>query len=267
MAGLGFALVLILVTVVTVAACWGRWWWLPVDISVLGPAVDHQFSLALAVTGVIFVLAQLGLALAAWRYREGKVARQASARRGNSRLEAAWTLASAILFIGSGLVGYRVWADMYLRPTPPGALRVEVQGEQFAYSFRYPGPDGRFGPMHVEKINDATGNLFGLDRARDPDSRDDIVTATLGIPVGRPVELLLRARDVGHSFAVRELRIQQDLLPGMEFPLHFTATATGTYEIICTQLCGLGHYRMRAFLKVMPETEFERWLQSQAAAQ
>jgi cytochrome c oxidase subunit 2 len=156
---------------------------------------------------------------------------------------------------------------MYFAPPPSDAMQIQVQGEQFAYYFRYPGSDGKFGPTHVDKVDDATGNFYGLDRDHDPDSKDDIVTATLGIPVNRPVELILRSKDVNHSFYVRELRIHQDLLPGIEVPIHFTATETGQYEIVCSQLCGLGHYKMRAFLQVMTEPDFEKWLQGQAAQQ
>jgi cytochrome c oxidase subunit 2 len=119
----------------------------------------------------------------------------------------------------------------------------------------------------VEKVDDATGNFLGLDRDHDADSKDDIVTATLGIPVNQPVELILRSKDVTHSFFVRELRLKQDLVPGMEIPIHFTATKVGTYEIACAELCGLGHYKMRAFLNVMQPEDFQKWLQSMAQAQ
>ena len=272
-AGPALALVLILLAAVSVVLFGRRAGWLPADISAHGPGVDGQLNLTLLITGLLFVAAQLGLAYVAWRYRARSAqggrgdGGRAAGHRGNGKLEAVWTAATAALFVGLILTGYRVWAEMYLSAAPAGALQIDVQGEQFAYSFRYAGADGRFGPVHPEKIDDADGNPWGLDRDRDADSKDDIVTATLGIPVGRPVELLLRSRDVVHSFDVRELRIQQDMLPGMEIPIHFTATQTGQYEIFCTQLCGLGHYRMRAFLKVMPAKLFEKWLQDQASTQ
>lgn len=267
MAALALALIVTLITVISVAIFWGHVWWLPVDISTHGPGVDHQFGLTLAVTGIIFILAQLGLAYLVWRYRDRNDGRKATYSHGNNKYEASWTIAAAILFIGLNLMGYRIWAEMYFAPAPSDAMQIQVQGQQFAYYFRYPGPDGKFGPTHVDKVDDATGNFYGLDRDRDPDSKDDLVTATLGIPVNRPIELILRSKDVNHSFYVRELRIHQDLLPGMEIPIHFTATQTGQYEIVCSQLCGLGHYKMRAFLQVMTEPDFEKWLQGQAAQQ
>jgi cytochrome c oxidase subunit II len=135
-------------------------------------------------------------------------------------------------------------------------------GQQFAYYFRYPGADGKFGPVHTDKIDASIGNYFGLDRANDNVSKDDVVSAELVLPENRPIDLFLTAQDVIHSFYVRELRVQQDMVPGMRIPVHFTATRAGKYEVVCTQLCGLGHYRMRAYVRVIPETEFENWMRA-----
>lgn len=273
MAALFIALVVTVITVVSVAIFWAHVWWFPVDISTHGAAMDRQFNLTLIVCGIVFVLAQLGLAYFVWKYRDRGDRRKVIYSHGNNVLETTWTAAAAVVFIGLNLMGYHIWASTRFTGAAPNALRIEVQGEQFAYYFRYPGPDGQFGPTHLEKVDDATGNFFGLDREHDPASKDDIVTATLGIPVNRPVELILKSRDVDHSFFVRELRVQQDMVPGMEIPIHFTAAEEalkhndGRYEIVCTQLCGLGHYKMRAFLQVMTQEDFDKWLQAQAAAQ
>ena len=142
-----------------------------------------------------------------------------------------------------------------------------MQAEQFAFYFRYAGADGKFGAMHPDLMNDANENFFGLDLANDTTARDDIVVGTLTIPVDRPILLELHAKDVNHSFYVPELRIQQDFVPGMVIPLHFTATKTGKYELVCTQLCGLGHYNMRAYVEVMPQAQFDQWLKDKAAQQ
>jgi cytochrome c oxidase subunit 2 len=165
------------------------------------------------------------------------------------------------------LVGTKVWAGIFLTPPDPKALRIDVQAEQFAYYFRYPGRDGTFGAVHPELIDDANSNFFGLDPANDTTARDDIVSASLNVPVNTPVLLTLHAKDVGHAFYVPELRIQQDFVPGLVIPLHFTATQVVKKEIVCTQLCGLGHYNMRAYLEVMPEKQFDQWMQDQAAQQ
>lgn len=271
--GLALALVVTAFTLISVYIFWAHIWWFPVDISTHGAAIDHQFNLTLIICGIIFVAAQLGLAWFAWKYHDRGSNRKVIYSHGSNKLEATWTIAAAILFIGLNVRGYGSWAEMHFTGAAPGALQVQVQGEQFAWYFRYSGADGKFGPTHVEKVDDAAGHFYGLDREHDPASRDDIVTATLAVPVGRPVELILRSKDVTHSFFVRELRLKQDAVPGMEIPIHFTATEEalkrneGTYEIACTQLCGLGHYKMRAFLQVMTEPDFEKWLQTQAASQ
>jgi cytochrome c oxidase subunit 2 len=264
---LALALVIALITLATVAVFAARIWWFPAVISAHGPAVDHQIVLTMYVTGAIFVLAQLALAYLIWRHRDRGDGTRARFFQGNNKLEATWTIAAAILFIGLNLMGYRVWAGLHFMGAEPGSTQIEVWGQQFAWYFRYPGPDGRFGPTHVDKVDDATANYLGLDRDKDQDSKDDIVTSTLAIPVNHPVQLILRSKDVTHSFFVRELRFKQDLVPGMIIPVHFTATQTGRYELACAELCGLGHYRMRAFLQVLSDEDYKKWLENMAAAQ
>ena len=93
------------------------------------------------------------------------------------------------------------------------------------------------------------------------------MVGSLVVPVNRPISLTLHSKDVGHSFYVRELRMQQDFVPGLDIPLHFTATQIGKYEIVCTQLCGLGHYNMKAYLNVMSQEDFDKWLKKKASEQ
>jgi cytochrome c oxidase subunit 2 len=179
---------------------------------------------------------------------------------------------AALVLVGAevlalGVFGVKAWADVYLTAPSADAMPVQFQAGQFAFYFRYPGPDGKFGPLHPELINEATQNLFGLDPEHDPDSRDDIVTAEMTIPVNKEIHLLMHAKDVGHSFFVRELRVQQDFVPGLDVSLHFTATKVGKYEIVCTQLCGLGHYNMKAYLDVLSQADFDDWLKKEAAMQ
>jgi cytochrome c oxidase subunit 2 len=181
-------------------------------------------------------------------------------------------VATAFIFIGTevlalGVLGQKAWADVYFTAPKPDAMQIQAQAGQFAFYFRYPGADGRFGPLHPDKIDEGNQNYFGLDPANDVEARDDIVTAELTIPINREIHLLLHAKDVGHSFYVRELRLQQDFVPGLDLSLHFTATKTGKYEIVCTQLCGLGHYNMKAYLNVLAQDEFDKWLKDRAAEQ
>ncbi len=242
----------------------GKFWWFPAAISDLGADYDRHFQTTLWVTGTIFVLAQAALGWAILRFRDR--GGQASPTRGNNRLEALWTSVTAILFIGAVLLSTRIWAGVHLAPPPRDGMKIEVHAKQFAWRFRYPGPDGKFGHTRIELINDAGGNPVGLDDT-DPAAKDDVVSAVLRVPVQTPILLVMHSQDVIHSFFVRELRIKQDVVPGMEIPLWFRASRTGTYEIPCAELCGLGHHQMRSVLEVVPAAEFRQWLREQQAQQ
>lgn len=226
--------------------------------------VDHQYSLTLYATGAAFVLAQLGLAYALLRFRDR--GQRAHFTRGSVPLEILWTCLTAFVFLGLGIRGSRVWAQVQFTPPAPDPIHIEVTATQFVYTFRYAGPDGRFGRLDPALVNAPAGNPLGLD-PNDPLAKDDIVTSTLTVPVNHPVELLLRSQDVIHNFFVRELRLQQDVVPGMVIPLHFTADRTGRCEIVCTQLCGLGHSKMHSYLNVVSESAYQDFLRQQAAVQ
>jgi cytochrome c oxidase subunit 2 len=156
-------------------------------------------------------------------------------------------------------------------PAESDALVVHVTGEQFAWNVRYPGPDGIFGRTDI-KLIDVQTNPLGLDRD-DAAAKDDVTTINqLYLPANKPVIVKLRSKDVIHSFGVPEFRVKQDAIPGLTIPVWFipnvtTAemrTRTGNpefqYEIACAQLCGLGHYRMRGFVTVLPVDEFQTWM-------
>lgn len=241
--------------------------WLPPAVSLLAKAVDRQFDVTFVISGVLFASAQLLLATFIWKYRSTRRNARVMPMRGHGILQGIWTAAMAVLFVWLAVTGFVPWATARATERIPGALVVEAWGEQFEWHFRYPGPDGKFGPVHPDLMNDGAGNYLGLAPWRDPASRDDIVTANLAVPVNQPVRLILRSKDVIHSFFVRELRIKQDAIPGEEIPVHFTAAKTGTYEIVCTELCGMGHYEMHAKLFVMTEPRFEKWLRKMAAQQ
>lgn len=264
-AGVAFVLMVFLFffTLLTLYLFAAKTWWFPVSITAFGREIDRQFARTFLIVGVVFVLSQLVLGWLVFRYRDR--GGRASYSHGNNAMEILWTLATAVLFVGLGVYAERSWAEVHFRGAAPGAIQIEVQGQQFAWYFRYPGPDGKFGRIDPRLVNDATQNYFGLD-ANDPAAKDDLVVPVLAVPVNREVELILRAKDVTHSFFVRELRLKQDAVPGMMIRIHFTATQTGTYEIACAELCGLGHHRMRSFLHVMSDTDYQKWLRDQAAA-
>jgi cytochrome c oxidase subunit II len=258
-----FAIFLTLMTVVTVYIFMAKVWWFPPAITDLGHEIDAQFMRTLLITGIVFVLAQLGLALAIFRFRDQ--GQKATYFEGNNTMEIAWTLATVVLFVGLGLYARNAWAQVHFIGAEPGALPIEVTAQQFAWNFRYAGPDGKFGRTKPELVSASTGNPVGLDPT-DAASKDDVVSPVIAVPAGREVELIIRSQDVTHSFYVRELRLKQDAVPGMEIHMHFTATIPGNYEIACAELCGLGHYRMHSMLTVLSEGDFEKWLKDQEAA-
>jgi len=266
MPGKAFAVVVVIITLATAYCVMAHVWWMPADISVHGPRIDHQIEETVLVAGLLFVAGQVVLAAFAFLY--GGARDKPKQIPGGAKPLVIFAFAivgTEILALSS--IGSKAWGAVYFEAPDPSAMHIDVQAGQFAYYFRYAGPDGKFGALHPELINEGNQNFFGLDPDRDPDAKDDIITAELAIPVNKPVLLTLHSKDVGHSFDVRELRVQQDFVPGLNIPLHFTATQTGRFEIVCTQLCGLGHYNMKAYLSVLKAADFDEWLKRQAAMQ
>jgi len=234
-----------------------RWWWFPPAISQHARDFDDNFTLTLWLTGAVFLVAQVVLGWVIFRYRNRR--EPSPSGHSHTRLELLWTAAATVLFVGIAVLSTRIWAGVHLDAPPGDAMRVELLGKQFAFSFRYPGRDGRFGRLDLRQINDSSGNPFGIDE-KDPAGRDDITTAALRVPAGREIVLLMRSRDVIHNFFVRELRLKQDVVPGMEIPLRFTAEKPGEYEVACSELCGLGHHQMRTMLIALAPAAFDAWL-------
>jgi cytochrome c oxidase subunit II len=260
-----FAVTIIVIAILSAIPILMHTWVAPEDISTHGALIDEQMAETMAEAGIAFLAAQFLLAFFIWQF---------SGRGPESKIKtfpggAKGLVIGAILLVGIevlalGVFGVKAWANAYLTPPSANAMPIQVQAGQFAFYFRYPGPDGTFGTIHPEMINEGTQNLFGLDPEHDVDARDDVVAAELAIPVNKEIHLLMHAKDVGHSFYVRELRVQQDFVPGLDVSVHFTATKVGKYEIVCTQLCGLGHYNMKAYLEVMSQQDFDSWLKQQA---
>ena len=148
-------------------------------------------------------------------------------------------------------------------PPEDGATVVHVIAKQFEWHTVYPGPDGRFGRRDASLITST--NAIGLDRS-DPNGADDIHTINqMNLPVNTPVIAYLTTMDVIHSFGITSMRVKQDAIPGMEIPVWWEPTVEGAFEVNCSQLCGLGHYRMRGFLTVTNQADFQSFLDEQAA--
>ncbi|PYV84369.1 MAG: hypothetical protein DMG93_05250 [Acidobacteria bacterium] len=262
------AVTLVLITIASAVPILAHKWVPPDDISTHGYLIDEQMSDTMVEAGICFVAAQMILAAFIWMFSNRKPGDKIRNFPGG----AMGLVIGAFVLVGLevlalGFFGSKAWAAIYFTPPSADALPVQVQAGQFAFYFRYQGPDGKFGPIHPDKINESTQNFYGLDMDDDPASKDDIVTAEMGIPVNKEVRLLMHSKDLGHSFYVRELRIQQDFVPGLDLQMHFTATKVGRYEIVCTQLCGLGHYNMKAYLNVMSQPDYDAWIKQQASMQ
>jgi cytochrome c oxidase subunit II len=263
-----FAVTIIVIALASALPIVMHTWEPPADISTHGHLIDEQMSETMVEAGIAFLAAQLLLGFFIWKFSNRPKTEKIKNFPGGARgLVAAAVVIVGLEVMALGVFGAKAWATIYFTPAAANALPIQAQAGQFAFYFRYPGPDGKFGPIHPEQINESTENFFGLDTTHDADSKDDIVTAELAVPVNREIHLLMHSKDVGHSFFVRELRIQQDFVPGLDLAVHFTPTKIGRYEIVCTQLCGLGHYNMKAYLEVKSQEDFDAWLKQQAALQ
>ena len=179
----------------------------------------------------------------------------------SSYLEIGVAVIEAVLLIGFAIPA---WANR-VNEFPPESESTVVRmiARQFEWHAHYPGPDGRFGRRDLSLITPT--NVVGLDRS-DPHAGDDVVSINrMNLPVDKPAIVYLSTQDVIHSLGIAEMRVKQDAIPGMEIPLWFEPTRTGDYQINCSQLCGLGHYRMKAEVSVQSQAEFDAWLAEELA--
>jgi len=239
-------------------------WGLSPCATVGGHEIDRLFFLILAVTGGVLVAVQAVWLyfLVKYRRREGVAAHYTL---GNNRLELLWTAIPFLVFLGLFVVGDSLWLRLRTPPPEGTALDVEIVGEQYDWLIRYPGPDGILGRADDARITPL--NKIGLDPA-DPHGRDDVrLYNEMVVPIGRPVHLHLRSRDVIHAFYVPEFRLYQDLVPGRTIGwVSFTADRLGTYSIACNQLCGSGHDAMQGTLRVVSVADYEKWMAEKVAA-
>src|SRR6202171_1601272 len=243
-----FGIVLVIIALASAYPIATHMYVMPEDISTHGHAIDDQLSDTMKEAGFSFLGAQLVLAFFVFKFAQRKEGAKLTHLPGGAKL----VVTVAFIIVGAevfalGVFGQKAWANVYFTSPRPDALQIQAQAGQFAFYFRYPGADGKFGAIHPDKIDEGNQNYFCLD----PDNRE--------------VHLMMHAKDVAHSFYVRELRIQQDFVPGLDLSVHFTATKTGRYEIVCTQLCGLGHYKMKPYLNVMAKDDFEKCLKQKAS--
>ena len=216
-------------------------WWLPLQGSTFAGEVDGLFVAILIITGIAFVLVEVGLIWFIVKYRQ-RPGQKAYYTHGNTRAEVIWTAIPAVTMVALGLISNHYWVHIKGRHSvPPNAYPIAIHAKQFEWQITYPGADGQLG----------TGDDF-------------TVRNQLHVPVGRPVVVHLSAEDVIHSFFVPVFRVKQDAVPGMEINAWFEATVPGNYELGCAELCGLGHYRMRGQVFVHTQADYDAWMKQAA---
>jgi len=241
-----------------------RWLGLPVEASAHATSIDQIIVIVHWLMLVMFVGWAVFLIYVLVRFRRG--AHPKANYEGTSgtwaRLAAIGVVAAeVILLVFFSIPTWSARVDAF--PSEQQATVVRVVAEQFIWNVQYPGSDGTFGLTRLDLVS--ADNPLGLDLT-DPAARDDVWTQNqLNLPAGRPVIVHLSSKDVIHSFALPQMRVKQDAIPGIEQRLWFTPTRTGEWEIACSQLCGLGHYRMRGFYTIQTQADFDAWLASQPA--
>jgi cytochrome c oxidase subunit 2 len=235
---------------------------MPVAASAHAGEIDQMMVLVHWLMLVLFVGWGAYFLFVLFRFRRGanpKASYVGAKGKISKGIEAAIVVVEAIL-----LVVYAVpaWARRVTQfPAESEATVVRVVGEQFAWNVQYPGADGKFGRTDIKLIS--ADNPIGLDRS-DPSAKDDITTINqLNLPVDRPVLVHLTTKDVIHSFGLYEMRVKQDAIPGLQIPVWFIPTRIGEYEIACSQLCGLGHFRMRGFVNIQSADAYRKWMDDQ----
>jgi cytochrome c oxidase subunit II len=236
---------------------------LPPNASEHGYQIDHIIEFCHWFMGALFLGWSVFFVYVLLRFRKGKhpVADHEGVKSGiSTHLEFAVVLIEAVLLVGFAIP---LWAKRVNQfPETKDAILIHAIGQQFNWNFHMPGPDGQFGRREVALVSNS--NPLGLD-PNDPAGKDDIVVlGELHVPVDRPVIIELSSKDVIHNFALPHMRMAQDAIPGQLIPMWFKPIKTGNYEVVCGQLCGLGHYGMKGTLVVDNPEEYQAWLKESA---
>lgn len=243
-----------------------KMFFLPENASSHGHEIDMMIYLVHGLMLVLFVGWAVYFVVALFRFNRWanpKANHAGTTSHISTVIEVVVIIAEVILLVGFSIP---FWAKQVNDlPNRPDAIHVQVKAEQFAWNVRYPGADGIFGKTDLE-FYDKQSNPWGID-SHDPHGKDDITTINqLVLPIGRTAIIHLTSQDVVHSFGLNVMRVKQDAIPGLSIPVWFVPTKTGDWEIACAQLCGIGHYRMKGFLKIETQEEYDQWLASNAPA-
>lgn len=230
-------------------------YWAPPNVTVGGEKIDTILNAIFWLTLFVFIATQVVYITYLVKYRR-RPGHKAHYSHGNNTLEVIWTSIPVVIFLMLAIYSNHVWKELFRNP-PPDALPVNISAYQFGWDFRYPGADGKLGEVDVHQIT--TDNKFGV-KADDPAGADDFTAAELVFPAGKPLHVILNARDVIHSFYVPSFRLYQDAVPGRTISwVWFIVKEPGEFQLACSQLCGTGHYNMKAPIRVLPQDEYDKW--------
>jgi cytochrome c oxidase subunit 2 len=252
------ALILILVAVGSVVFhVVSPWWWTPIASN--WGFIDTTIIITFWVTGIVYVAIIVFTGYCVWRYRYDPNKR-AEYEPENPKLEWWLTILTSIgvvIMLAPGLIAWQQFITV-----PKGAAEIEVLGQQWQWSFRMPGKDGKFGKTSIKNVSD--DNPFGID-PKDANGKDDVLVQgdDLHLPIGKPIKVLLRSLDVLHDFYVPQFRAKMDMIPGMVTYFWFTPIRTGQFDILCAELCGTGHHAMRGIVVIDKKDTYDKWLGEQ----
>jgi cytochrome c oxidase subunit II len=234
------------------------WWWTPIASN--WGYIDDTITVTFWITGAVFVAVVLFMAYCVFRFRHVE-GRQAIYEPENKKLELWLSVVTGIGVAAMLAPGLFVWNQFIT--VPAEATDIEIVGQQWQWSYRLPGKDGRLGTSDTRHVS--AENPLGLSPS-DPNAQDDVVIqgADLHLPIGKPVKALLRSIDVLHNFYVPEFRAKMDMVPGQVSYFWLTPIRTGTFEVLCAELCGVGHPQMRGIVVVDKEGDYQAWLQEQS---
>jgi cytochrome c oxidase subunit 2 len=256
---MALALVLVLVVVGSIAFhAFSPWWWTPIASN--WSYIDHTLVITFWITGAVFAAVVLFMAYCVYRFRH-REGLKAAYEPESKRLELWLTVVTGVGVAAMLAPGLYVWHQFVT--VPEDATEVEVIGQQWQWSYRLPGADGRLGTSDIKWVTPE--NPLGVN-PNDPNGQDDVVIEAddLHLPMNKPVKVLLRSIDVLHDFYVPEFRAKMDIVPGMVTYFWFTPIRTGTFDVLCAELCGVGHGFMRGTVVVDNENDYQEWLQTQS---